>query len=625
MDVVCTAGHVDHGKSTLVRALTGMDPDRFEEERRRGLTIDIGFGWTAMHAGEAERTVAFVDLPGHERFIANMLAGAGPAEAALFVVAADEGWKRQSAEHLDILDLLDIRCGVIAITKTDAVAHDRLRDVRADVAQRVAGTSLARAPIVAVSAATGDGLDALRAALVTALGARSRSRASGAARLWVDRAFTITGAGTVVTGTLAGGALQVGDEVQVAPAGRRARVRGLQSLKVAVQRADAGDRVAVNVTGVDRDHVTRGDVVGHVEGTAAATTVDVWLRTVAGEQVSRRGAWHLHAGTGEWTVKVQPLDTTTLEGDGYARLLLETPAPLAIGDRVLLRDAGRRTTVAGGRVLDTAPLPLRGGRARAIRVEQLAARRAALVDHDMAVMLRLHVAERGACPVTDITRALGIAPAAIGAIAREAKVLPLGAAVADPAAAARWGGAVGDALRRHHAEHPVDRGAPKDVALRAADAAGCPPAFAPDLLTVLVRTGRVVAEGAGVRLPEHTVRLSSRHQRAADALVAALAQAPFSPPRLSEATAAAGADAALVKELEAAGTIVRLGPDLAMTAEALEEAAILLRARYAAAGPLTAAAAKETLGTSRKYALPLLEELDRRGITRRNGDVRDVA
>ena len=621
MDVVCTAGHVDHGKSTLVRALTGMEPDRFAEERRRGLTIDIGFGWTQMQAGGVGRTVAFVDLPGHERFVTNMLAGAGPAEAALFVVAADAGWNRQSSEHRDILDLLDIRCGVVALTKADTVDSGRLAAVRADIEDRLAGSSLAGAPVVVVSAVTGQGLDDLRGELVGALAHRSVPPDGGVARLWVDRAFSIAGAGTVVTGTLGGGALRVGDEVVVAPAGPTARVRGLQSLKAAVDAAAPGDRVAVNLSGIDRTEVRRGDVVAHLPAPPPATVADVWLRTLPGERVGRRGAWHLHAGSGEWVVKIQPLSGPAVEGEGYARLLLQDPAPLAIGDRVVLREAGRRTTVGGGRILDAVPERLRGTGRRGARVEQLQQRRDALQGGDTVTLLRLHVAERGACSRIGAAAALGLKH---DDVASRAGLLRLGNAWADPRMAATWSGAVNEALARHHAQNPMHRGARRSVALQAATAAGCPPALAADLLQVLVATGRITAEGAELRLPGHAVRLSSEQQRAAHALVGALDATPFAPPKLADAAAAAGVGGALVKELEATGVLVRLGPELVMSAAAVAQAASLLRERYVAEGPFTAAQAKELLGTSRKFALPLLEELDRRGITRRSGDVRHV-
>ena len=624
MDVVCTAGHVDHGKSTLVRALTGMEPDRFEEERRRGLTIDIGFGWADLHAGGRTRTVAFVDLPGHERFIANMLAGAGPVETALFVVAADEGWKPQSTEHLQILDLLGVQYGVVAITKTDTADDEQLAATIQQVADHLVGTSLQSAPVVQVSAKDETGLDDLAHSLLSVLEHKPRPATGRRPRLWVDRSFTIKGAGTVVTGTLTGGALRVGDAVVVLPAQRQGRVRGLQSLKSAVQEAGAGDRVAVNVSGIAREEVTRGDLVTSAGAGAGTTAFDVQLRTVAGATVSRRGAWHVHAGAGEWPAKLRPLAGGTITDEGFARLMLDHAAPLVAGDRFVLRDAGRQATAAGGVVLDTRPPEVRGAAQRQRRIEQLAARRSAVAERDDARLLGLHVAERGAVSSPEAAAVTDVPGTALPALASEAGLLAMGDGWVHPGAAGTWTTAVTTALQTYHRAHPDERAAPRDVAARAAARAGCPPWAVPDLLATLVRLGRVVTQGAGLRTPDHGAGLTPAQEQARSALLSALDREPFAPPRLSEAAAAAGATPALVRELEAAGDLVRLGDDLAMTANAVTAAADVLRRKYAESGPLTASQAKEALGTTRKYAMPLLEEFDRRGISARNGDVREL-
>jgi selenocysteine-specific elongation factor len=620
MDVVCTAGHVDHGKSTLVRALTGMEPDRFAEEQRRGLTIDIGFAWTEL----GDRSVAFVDLPGHERFIANMLAGAGPVECALLVVAADEGWKPQTQEHTDILGLLQISVGVVAITKADAVDADHLERTATAVRERLATTSLASAPVVVLSAKTGQGMDDLRAALSRTLARRPAAADLGRPRLWVDRSFTIKGAGTVVTGTLGGGALQVGQEVVVLPGGDRGRVRGLQSLKADVTVAPPGARVAVNLAGVARAAVRRGDALVEPQQWRLTDHADAWVRILEGQEVGRRGAWHLHAGSGEWLTTVRPLDAGTLHGQGFVRLHLRSPAALTAGDRFVLREAGRRMTIAGGIILDPSPLPFASAEARRQRVEQLAARHDAVTRDDRALLLTLHLAERGAATLAEAAAVAGLSTSAAAAAAAGAGLLTLGPALAHPRAAARWTAGVDDALRSHHREHPVDRLAPRDVGLRAAMVAGCPRDLAGPFLDVLATLGRVVSDGAGIRHPEHSVQLDPVQQQARAALLGALNAAPFSPPGLTQAAAGAHADPALLRELEAAGDLIRIAPDIALTRQALTAAAERLRAAYRREGPLTAARAKEALGTTRKYAVPLLEELDRRGITRRRGDVRDV-
>jgi selenocysteine-specific elongation factor len=622
MDVVCTAGHVDHGKSTLVRALTGMEPDRFEEERRRGLTIDLGFAWADITAGGQSRTVAFVDLPGHERFIANMLAGAGPVEAALFVVAADEGWKPQSQEHLDILDVLQVSTGVVAITKADAVDEATLRATCASVELHLRGTSLEGAALVAVSAVTQLGLDDLRTALVAAVSKGPAPAQAGRARLWVDRAFTIKGAGTVVTGTLGGGVLRTGDDLVVSPGDRHARVRGLQSLKATVAEAAAGDRVAVNLVGIDRDDVRRGHTVAAVGGPPPAAAVDVWLRVLRDHRVTRRGAWHLHAGSGEWVADVRPFGGNAVTVEGYARILLRNRAPLEIGDRFVLREAGRRATVGGGLILDINPPREKAGRDD--RAAHLARRREALLGADRPALLALHVEDRQVATAEDAAAAAGLAAPAAQEAARAAGLLRVGQSWVAPAAGRRWAAAVTSALQHYHQANPVDRGAPRDVALRAAVGAGCPAALAGELLTVLARLGRVVAEGTGLRDPAHGVRLDTAQQRARDQLLAALRAAPLSPPGLEEAARTAGASGALVRELEAEGLLVRLTPDLALAHDAFETAVGQLRTLHAETGPFTAAQAKAAWQTTRKYAVPLLELMDQRGITRRDGDTRVI-
>jgi selenocysteine-specific elongation factor len=623
MHVVCTAGHVDHGKSTLVRALTGMEPDRFAEEQRRGLTIDLGFAWAEL----AGRTVAFVDLPGHERFVPNMLAGAGPVELALFVVAADEGWMPQSQEHLDILDLLGVSRAVVALTKADTVDAETVEVGAELVREQLAASPLAEVEIVPVSAARGLGLDALVAALGRMLDAAPVPLDRGRPRLWVDRSFSIRGAGTVVTGTLGGGRLRVGDELAVLPVGRSGRVRGLQTLKAAVDEVAPGSRVAVNLSGLDREEVGRGDVVAVAGQWLAVEVFDAEVRTLPGQRVGRRGAWHVHTGSGERLARVAPLTGKPIDGGaaGMVRIELDAPAALAAGDRFVLREAGRQATVGGGVVLDADPPPRpRGGAARGARVTALEARRDVLARDDRSALLALHVAERGAAEVDRSAAAVGLRSSDAAVAAVDAGLLPLGAAWASPDAARGWTDGVVGALAGYHRAHPVERAAAKDLAVRAVVAAGCPRGLAGAFLDALVQGGTIAADGPALRLPQHAVQLDADQTAARDALLAALGAEPFAPPMLADAAERARASVALVRELEAAGAIVRVAPDLAFTTDAVSAAHAALRAAYEAEGPLTAARAKAVLETSRKYALPLLEWLDRHGRTRRRGDVRDV-
>ncbi|MDQ6649412.1 MAG: selenocysteine-specific translation elongation factor, partial [Actinomycetota bacterium] len=358
MHVVATAGHVDHGKSTLVRALTGMEPDRWAEERRRGMTIDLGYAWATLPSGEQ---VAFVDVPGHQRFIANMLAGVGPAPAVLMVVAADEGWRRQSAEHLAAVDALGVGHGLLAVTRSDVA------DPAAATAQaldHIAASSLGTVEAVAVSGLTGAGLGELRAALDRLVGALPPPADDPRLRLWVDRVFTIRGSGTVVTGTLGAGTLRVGDELAIAPGGQRVRVRGLESLKARVDVVSAVARVAVNLRGVDLAAVRRGDALVTPGAWTPADEVDVRLRGADPRDLPRQLVLHLgSAGVG---VRVRPL------GPDTARLALDSRLPLQAGDRALLRDPGEQRVAAGVLVLDVAPPELRRRGSAAARAGTLA-------------------------------------------------------------------------------------------------------------------------------------------------------------------------------------------------------------------------------------------------------------
>jgi selenocysteine-specific elongation factor len=360
--VIATAGHVDHGKSTLIQRLTGIDPDRWDEEKRRGLTIDLGYAWTTLPSG---REVGFVDVPGHQRFIGNMLAGVGPVRLVLFVVAADEGWRPQSEEHLQILDVLGVSGSVVALTKRDLVDEETLAIAVEEVRERTVGTALEGAPIVPVSASTGTGLGDVAAGLDAMLETAAPPQA-GRTRLFVDRVFTVKGAGTVATGTLEGGTLHTGDEVELLPLGERVRVRSLQTHRRAEDVAEPVSRVAVNLVGIERDDLARGDVVAEPGVWRPTTVVDASLRPVRGlgSPLTARGAFRLYAGAAEVDAAIRLLDVPRLEPgrEAFARLRLSAPLTLDVGDRFVVREAGRRATVAGGIVLDVAPPGRRRGR-----------------------------------------------------------------------------------------------------------------------------------------------------------------------------------------------------------------------------------------------------------------------
>ena len=565
MHVVATAGHVDHGKSTLVLALTGMDPDRFEEEKRRGLTIDLGFAWTTLPSGAG---IAFVDVPGHVRFLKNMLAGVGAVDACLFVVAATEGWKPQSEEHLRILEIVGVAHGLVALTKVGAVDDEWLELARLEVGEHVAGTFLERAELVEVDVPIGRGVAELREALDRLLERTPTAADHDRPRLWVDRSFAAAGAGTIVTGTLTGGRLRVGDELQLLPSAVRVRIRGLQSLHRSVDEIGPGNRVAVSLIGVDHDRVERGDALVRRGQWHRATTVDARLHVLASldHRVSRRGAYLAYVGSGEHPVRLTVLGADAIEpGDaGDVRLRLPVALPLLPGDRFVLRESGRGETVGGGEVLDVSPV-LPASRARPDRS-----------------VVRV-VAERGWVDAEELERLTG-----------ERRSPDVGRWVVAPG--------VRTELEQQLRRRVVDAG-PLGL-----DVAGLDPrsrALVTALDGVSVKGGRATAADAADPLAGHPY-------------LQALAESPYAPPSPAEA----GVDGREVRELVRRGLVVE--QDGVYFAPAAVDGLARLVAGLLADRPdgVTVGDVRDLVGTSRKYAVPLLGRLDATGVTRRRGDLR---
>ncbi len=608
LKVVATAGHVDHGKSSLILRLTGIDPDRWAEEKRRGLTIDLGYAWTTLASG---REIGFVDVPGHERFIGNMLAGVGPVRLVLFVVAADEGWKPQSEEHLQILDVLGVRGGVVALTKRDLVDDDLLALAEAEVRERVSGTGLENAPIVAVSSSTGEGFEELSVALEAMLDAAGDPD-EGRARLFVDRVFTIKGAGTVVTGTLGGGCLSVGDEVETYPSGARARIRSLQTHERAVEQACPVSRVAANLVGVERGELSRGTVLGPPGAWRPTSVFEAELRPVRQlpHPITARGAFKLYAGTAETDARVRLSGTTSLvAGDrAFVRIRTQLPLVLDVGDRFVLREAGRRETVAGGTVLDIAP-PRKTG---IDPIGRLTSRRGVERDGLPALL----VAERGAVPVPEaeiLTGSKVEGGVRIGGWFMTQEVR-------DGAEAA-----VASALAHHHSEHPLEPGAElaqiRKATLQILRSAGAPPDtdLADALIEDLCDRGTMARDGTTIRLATHRVALGDRSDDIERLLAAIGGERAATPPTVQELIAQ-GIARDVIDAAARGGLVVRLNSDLIVTREFVTLAETTIRA--AGGAGMTVSALREALGTTRKYAVPLMEWFDRGGVTRREGDVR---
>jgi selenocysteine-specific elongation factor len=608
--VVATAGHVDHGKSSLILLLTGIEPDRLEEEQRRGLTIDLGYAWCTLPSG---REIGFVDVPGHERFVRTMLAGVGPVRLVLFVVAADEGWKPQSEEHLAIVDVLGVDGAVVALTKSDLVSVDRLEAAEVEIRERLRGTALEGSPIVGCSTRSGAGMGELVAALDAMVAAAPLADEDERARLYVDRVFTIAGAGTVVTGTLVGGRLVVGDEVEAAPSGLRARIRGLQTHKRQIELARPVSRVAVNLAGVDRTRLERGDVLVRPDEWLPTSVIESRIRPVRGlaHPVTGRGAFTFHAGTAERGAAVRLYGATALGAEGgLARIRLSAPLVLDVGDRFVLRESGRRETVAGGVVLDLSP-PRRPGAGAGERLER---RERASREELPAVLL----AERGAIRTEELRLLTGAkwiltwtgGPSALGDwyVAERVRESVRRAVLDD--------------LSAFHRANPLAEGVPaasaRSVAVHALRSAGAAAdsELADAILDELVREGEIVRSGATLRLAGHEdADVGGEVARVAEAV----ASAEPTPPSIAELRAG-GFDREAIEAAVRSGTLVRIAPDLVVTAGFVARAVEAVR--EAGSAGITVSAVRQRLGTSRKFAVPLMEHLDRAGLTRRSGDLR---
>jgi selenocysteine-specific elongation factor len=618
--VIGTAGHVDHGKSALVKALTGIDPDRLTEEKEREMTIDLGFAWLTLPGGES---VGIVDVPGHRDFIENMLAGVGSIDLALLVVAADEGVMPQTVEHLAILDLLEVGSGVVALSKVDLVRDQGwLELVEAEVGETLSGTVLDGTPIVPVSARTGFGLDDLLSALESALADCPPRPDRGRPRLPIDRVFTISGFGTVVTGTLIDGSFAVGDEVEIQPAGLRARIRGLQSHKEKIDVARPGSRVAINLSGVDKHALRRGEVVTRPGLLSPTTLIDTQFRYLvdAGRPLRHNTEVKLFVGAAEVVAHVRLLgdEELTPGATGWLQLRLSQPVAVERGDRFILRLPSPGQTVGGGMVLDPHPAH-RWRRFRSEVLERLGTLAAGSPDE-----LLLHTLEssRPLLP-GEAARLSGLSTDEVealieGLIARN-QVLRL--ADGRLLGRNRWERTL-DEIRRtledYHKAHPLRLGMPREALRSRLGMDG--KAFS-ELTALAARGGALLTEEGGlIRLPEHTVRFTPDQQAAIDGLRAAIRAAPMSPPSVKEATAQVGA--VVLQALTELGELVQVSPDVLFDAQTYDQMVRTVQAHIAEAGSITVAQARDLFGTSRKYVLALLEHLDEIGLTRRVGDER---
>ncbi|MCY4463942.1 MAG: selenocysteine-specific translation elongation factor [Chloroflexi bacterium] len=616
MRVIGTAGHVDHGKSSLVEKLSGINPDRLAEEQSRGLTIDLGFAWVELPNGE---TLGIVDVPGHQDFIENMLAGLPGIDAALLVIAADEGIMPQTREHLSILRLLDIRSLIVVISKIDLIDDEEwLELVQMEIEDLLAESGINDAPIVQVSAQTGAGIERLLDELSTLLAGLPERANSGQPRLPIDRVFVVSGFGTVVTGTLTGGSLSVGDTLLVQPGDHSGRVRGLQSYKRDVQTALPGNRVAVNIAGINNAEIKRGDVLarpGRLQPTLLADAHFIMLDDIE-HPLAHNAEVKFFCGAAESLARLRLLDADSLAAgeSGWLQIRLREALPLTRGDRFILRVPSPAQTVGGGVIVNAQP----GRRYKRMQpqvIDELETRLHGSVGEQLAIAAR----SRAPQALADLEAQLGLGEPAMKAALAEALAAGL---VRDLPGLGIWScdswrrlvqGILAE-LQRFHSANPLrlgmsraELGSRLRIKLHLLDS------------VIDVEEGLMI-DGAFIRLKSHVICFSSEQEARIDSLMTALAAAPFSPPTIAEMNDLAGET--VVRALLDLRRLVQVSDSIAFAAPDYAGLVAGIRAHIETYGEIDAKTLRDQFGSSRKYAIPVLERLDAQGITRRIGDVR---
>ncbi|MAT96337.1 MAG: selenocysteine-specific translation elongation factor [Anaerolineaceae bacterium] len=622
MYVIGTAGHVDHGKSTLVEALTGIDPDRLAEEKAREMTIDLGFAWLALGDEAAQAEVGVVDVPGHRDFIENMLAGVGGIDVALFVVAADEGVMPQTREHLAILDLLEVRGGVVALTKTDLVADDPdwLELVTLDVSEALQGTVLADAPILPVSAKTGEGVSELKQVLWQKLAASPPRPDNGRPRLPIDRIFTLSGFGTIVTGTLIDGRFHIGDTVEIQPTGLKGRIRGLQTHKTKLDVARPGSRVAINLTGIDKDDLARGHIVAAPGVIGHTILFDAAYRHLpdATKPLKHNSTMKLFVGAAELLARVRVLGSERIEPGQTGWLQLATTEPVAVtrGERFILRRPSPGETIGGGRVLDPHP----GRRHRRFRPETVA-RLKTLSQGTPAELLLQTVQRLEPTSAQNVLQTVGLdqatAVAALAELEESGQVVRLEQQIISQAGWQTLVSQLTQLVADFHKNYPLRLGIPREelrsrLKLKAN-------VFNP-LMAQAAAENLLTEAGTLVHAPSHEVRFTAAQQEKIGTLLREFSRLGINSPSVKESKTAVGEDVYFA--LIDLGQLRPISADVVYDQATYEHLIARLMSELEAKGSLNAAGVRDLLDTSRKYAIALLEHLDERRLTRRVGDDR---
>ncbi len=620
LHVIGTAGHVDHGKSTLVQALTGIDPDRLAEEKAREMTIDLGFAWLTI----GDQEIGVVDVPGHRDFIENMLAGVGSIDLAMLIIAADEGVMPQTTEHLAILDLLQIDDGIIVLTKTDLIDDpDWLELVILDVSEAVEGTILADAPIVPVSAYSGEGLPDLKLLLEERLSAKGAHPDNGRPRLSVDRVFSLSGFGTVVTGTLTGGSLSIGDQVEIVPGKQKARVRGLQTHKTKLQTAYPGSRVAINLTGIDRDQVERGQVIAGPGTVSDTIMLDAFYHHLpdAGDALKHNMQVKLFVGSAEVLARTRVLgQKEILPGeDGWLQLALSEPIAAARGDRFILRRPSPPATLGGGDILDPHP----GRRHRRFRTD-IVDRLQTLAKGSPEDLIYLTLNRQQPLPPNDLITLSGLdndtaRPLLAGMIERGA-LRDIGGLIITGSGWQALHKRALASLAGYHESSPLRLGMPREE-LRSRLA--LKPQMFNALVAENVEQGAMIAEGPYLRAADHEILLSQTQEAQVESYLAAMRRSGVSTPSVKESQRVLGED--LYYALIDLGRLEQLNADVVYERDQYADIAAKITGFLQSNGQIDAAQARDLLGTSRKYAIAILEHLDDIKVTKRVDDARVLA
>jgi len=633
--IVGTAGHIDHGKSALVLALTGIDPDRLEEEKERGITIDLGFAH--LDLGEGVR-VGFIDVPGHERFVRNMLAGVGGIDLVILVVAADESIKPQTREHFDICKLLGIRKGLVAITKSDLVDSEIMDLVRLEVQEFVRGSFLEDAPLLRVSARTGEGLEALKDELRRLALEVTPKPEELPFRLPIDRAFVMKGFGTVVTGTLIAGRIEKDAEVEIYPLGRRVRVRGIEVHNAPARTALAGQRTAVNLPGIEAKEISRGMILAPPGLFQVTSRLDCRLNLLpAARPLKNRARFHFHCGTAETIAEVVLLEGKELEpgSSAFAQLRLYEPSVLMPGDRFIIRQFSPVTTIGGGSVLDNQPARRHLGDATIVPLLD------ALEKGDSEARLEWLVRQAGEAPLAGLVSRTGWSPIEVLRVGRTLASTNRLALLGQPPELFVHQGHLQELARRvieqlekFHTQNPLVAGLPKEDLRSRIDTRSSPHPALPSsllfnaLLQTLAAQGKVDVQGETVRLAGRRIQLTPEEQVAKDQISAAFERRGLAVPSAPEVLAKLRIDRPraekLLQILLKEKVLLKVTEDLIFHRSALQQLKELLVRRKTQSNRINVAVFKEITGLSRKYAIPLLEYLDRERVTRREGDERII-